>query len=527
MPKRNPLALPVTQVALSRRLLAAGLVTLVLLGSWLRLHHLGRASLWSDELFTLAIALHHPLVPEAGQPWYRAITVTEIGDGDTFLTAKAGEQSPPLFDLLSKASVQLLGPTEVAARLPSAVAACLLLLCCAWLAWRARDAWARRVLCWTLLLLAFYPVLVIYAKDARAYSLGASLLGVGALQWLLRWRDGWRQWRAPGWAEALALSLACLTHYNAIAMVAMLVLPDVVMACKTRSRQAWWRFAAMAIIVLPWLVLSARTILFTARGGAGWGPRTGWQFALATLEGSVAILHPAWLVACGLLLVGLAGYRLGRRHALPGSVGRLLDAPHVVAAGVLTTMMTLHVATAGKMAASAGMVNPRYYIFMIPLAAVLLAVVLAELRPRWAQAIAALAVVLLAAPWLRTTWWMPNEDFRSMARFVAQDAPPEVPVLFPWQPNRDTYRIYLDRMLGIDNRARMVAVSTPQEVPAVCQRLSGQRHVAALGHASGRERINEVYAACGQRWPHRFVQQYQATFAEQWYADPPVKVPQR
>jgi len=225
--------------------------------------------------------------------------------------------------------------------------------------------------------------------------------------------------------------------------------------------------------------------------------------------------------------VGLAGYRLGRRHALPGTVTRLVDAPHVMAAGVLVAMVLLHVAAAGKMAASAGMVNPRYYIFMIPLAAVLFAVVLAELRPRWAQTIAVLAVVLLAAPWLRTTWWRPNEDFRSMARFVAQDAPPEATVLFPWQPNRDTYRIYLDRMLGIDNRGRMVAVSTPEEVPAVCQRLSGQRHVAALGHASGRERIDEVYAACGQRWPHRFVQQYQATFAEQWYADPPVKVPQR
>ncbi len=109
-------------MSLRRRWLAGLLGVLVAFGVGLRLHHLDEKSLWADELFTLAIAKYYPFLPEEGQPLYRRISVLQIGDGDTYLTAKAAEQSPPLNDLLEKITVTWLGTTEFAARLPAVVA---------------------------------------------------------------------------------------------------------------------------------------------------------------------------------------------------------------------------------------------------------------------------------------------------------------------------------------------------------------------------------------------------------------------
>jgi hypothetical protein len=520
----------VTASAGSRRLLAFGLVFLVLLGSWLRFHQISKNSFWVDELFTMTVALYHPVVPDAGQPWFRQIYVTQIADGDTFLTVKAGEQSPPLHDLLVKASVQTLGDSEFAARLPGALLACLLLAWCAWLAWREKDDWVRSVLCWTLLLLVFFPVLVIYAKDARAYSLGVSMVGAGALQWAMRWRHGWRSWQPPGWAEIVPFTLACLAHYNATAMVAMLLCADALMTAKTRSRQGAVRLLVLGVVVLGWIAINARTILFTARGGVAWGTHSGWVYARSTVEGALAILHPPWLMLAGVLLVGVLCFETGRRSiAGGGTTGDrpLWRSPKAVAWYVVIAIIVLHTALAGRIAASAGMLNPRYYIFMIPFGAIAFAMLLAELRDRRPKILMAIAMVALAIPWLRTTPWMPSEDFRSMTRFAVQGADKDTLFVFPWAPNRDMYRVYLDRMLGGDSRLRMVGISTPEEVPTVCQRLAGARHVVVMGHGSGWPRMEEIYAACGTRWPHRFLQRYKVTFAEHWYADAPAAAPSR
>src|ERR1035437_7167135 len=115
------------RLSLSVRWFGVLLGLLVAVGVGLRIHNLNQRRLWGDELGTLSIAQFYPFLPEAGQLLYRRIQVRQIGDGDTFLTAKAAEQSPPLNDLLEKATVNWLGATEVAARLPAALAACALL----------------------------------------------------------------------------------------------------------------------------------------------------------------------------------------------------------------------------------------------------------------------------------------------------------------------------------------------------------------------------------------------------------------
>jgi len=498
-------------MSLSGRWFGILLGLLVAVGVGLRFHDLDQRSLWGDELGTLGIAKYYPLLPEGGQPLYRRIQIRQIGDGDTFLTAKAAEQSPPLNDLLEKATVNWLGATELAARLPAALAACALLVWFAGFAWRHPDPYVRRVLGWSLLLLVLYPALVLYAKEGRAYSVGVSLVGMAGLLWLLRWRDGWRCWRSPGWAEIGLFTLACYSHYIAALLVLLLLSADAVMASKLRSRQAWCRLLTLGLFFLVWLILNSHAILFTSEGGVAWHRLGAWEHVLTTLNDALAVMHPNWLGLTGLVLFGLVLLRSLRGQTL-------WSRPGVVRLGVLAGLTVLFIALAGMVTAKTGMAHPRFFIFVLPFEAVMMGLVLAELRQRWLIAGAVLLLVALAQPSMRLTLSSNKDDFRAMTLAGVRDSDKDTLYLYQWLPNRDIYRVYLERFLGQDPRARMIGISTFQEVAQVCEQIKGHSHVVALGHVYGKGEIDAVYAHCGVRWPQRSHEQFHNTFAEHWRA---------
>jgi hypothetical protein len=487
------------------------LLFLVVLGSAIRLHHLGSMSLWADELFTLSMALYHPLVPEDGKAWFRSTSVYEIQDGDTFWTAKAAEQHPPLHDLLEKISINLLGVSEFSARLPGALASCMLLAWFAWFAARSKDPQMRATLVWALLLLACSPVLVAYAKIARPYSLGTTLVGMGALLWLLRWWHGWRQVRSPGWGEILLLLLACYTHYNAAALAAMLLGADLVVACKTRNVTTLKRIAFLGAAFSLWLVPAAHTIVATAGGRMAWDRYTVPQNVFSTFTGVAVVVHSPWLW----MFLAASWFALARhlfrspQQALPAWLTRLF---------FLCSLILLYLGLAGFIVAKAGMAHFRFYVFAVPLFAIAAATLLAQLRRRWAIAVAALLISATALPAQNAKRLIADEDWRSMTQAAVRGADEHTVFLFPFVPNRDHYRIYLEKYLQQDSRLRMVGVSNKEDISSVCERLSSARHVAVMGYASSRQIIDDVYAACGRSWPARERHEFTNTFAEHWRA---------
>lgn len=499
---------------LTARISGVLLSILLVVGLGLRLAHLDQRSLWTDELFTLAIALYHPLIPQAGHPAYRQIQVMEIIDTDTFLTAKAAEQSPPLNDLLVKASLSVLGATEIAARLPAALLACALLAWLAVFAWRQTDPYLRRVLHWSVFLLTLYPVLLMYAQEGRAYSPGVSLIGMGGLLWLLRWKDGWRNWRPPGWPEVLLLCLASFTHYNATLLVALLLLPDAVVSIWRRSAQGVIRLLTLGALVLAWIALNAHAIFFTASGGVAWATTAnGYQFVITAAQDALATLHPAWLGLATLLLVAMMGMNYRGDQQQPYFARPVAQRLYALAALTLA-----YLTLAGKVAAMAGMEHPRYYIFIIPFVAIAMAMVLAEVRSTWGSIVVALAFTVLAPASARLEQSYNQDDFRAMAVAAVNGNYPDTVFLYPLPPLRDVYRVYLHRYLGADPLQRMVEIGTEQDIQRVCEQLQTKTHVVALGHAWGQSIINAVYGACGHQWPVRSAETFHNTFAEHWRA---------
>ena len=495
-----------------RRYLAGLLGLLLVVGTGLRFHQLDEKSLWSDELFTVAMAKYYPFLPEEGQPLYRRISVVEIGNGDTFFTAKSADQSPPLNDLLEKVTVSWLGTTEFAARLPAALAACALLLWYAGFAWRHADPVVRRVLLWSLLFLTFYPYLISYAKEGRAYSVGVSLLGMAGLLWMLRWRNGWSTWEPAGWLEIGLFTLACYAHYNAALLVALLLLPDAVMAWKQRSRKAWLGLFSLGLVFSIWIALHAHTILFTSSGRVAWAQKSAGEYVLLTLQQAPQALHTYWLVFTAIVSLGLLLKRWRLHQGLwPRSNAKALQ--------TLGGLILLYIAGAGLLAAKAGMFNPRYYIFILPFVAVAMGTVFAQLQQRWSIASAAVVVVALALPGIHSLESRQNEDFRAMAESAVSGSDPSTLFLFPWEANRNTYRVYLESFLGgVDVSSRMVGISLPGEAAKVCERLRDSNHIAVVAHLSGRDLIDAVRASCGSQWPQHTLNGFHGTFTEHWKA---------
>jgi hypothetical protein len=91
--------------------------------------------------------------------------------------------------------------------------------------------------------------------------------------------------------------------------------------------------------------------------------------------------------------------------------------------------------------------------------------------------------------------------------------------LFPWEANRNIYRVYLEKFLpGMDLRSRMVGISSPGEAAQVCERLGESKHISVIAHESHNELIDAVLASCGSQWPRRSRKNFYGTFAEHWMA---------
>ena len=494
------------------RFSCALLLVLLAWGVSLRLHHLDHRSMWVDELFTLAIAQYHPFVPEQGQPLFRRIQVMQITDDDSFLTAKAAEQSPPLNDLLEKATITWFGATELAARLPAAFFACLLLIWFGGFALRHPDPAIRYVLRWCVFLLALHPALILYAQEGRAYSAGASLLGMAGLLWMLRWRSGWQHWRPPGWVEIALFGLASYSHYNATLLAALLLVPDGLMAIRQRSLQGFIRLGFLAAVVCSWLFLNAHTILYTSEGGVAWADAKPWdQVIWNAIQDALAILHPYWLVIAAVLLVLLIAVKNIRLNA-NNYLSRTTELWLCILAGLTLVYLLL----AGKVAATAGMAHPRFFIFVVPFVIVMIALLLAEIRHRFAILTLALLFVACSGQSMRLQESTNNDDFRSMTTTAIQGIDAGTVFLYPLAPLRDVYRVSLHRYLGVDPIQQMTGITEAQDAAQICRQLKGKEHVVALGHAWGQSLVDAVYTICGQQWPSRTVDRFHQTFTEHW-----------
>jgi 4-amino-4-deoxy-L-arabinose transferase-like glycosyltransferase len=162
------------------------LLLIVALAIATRFSTLAFQSLWLDEAFTLA---------ESGQPWSELIR-------DLF----DPHQAYPLYILGMRLWYSLFGTSEVALRLPSAIAG-VCAVPALYLLGRRLFNWQTGML--AALLLALSPLAIWYSQEAKAY---AFLLLLSVVTWLLLWRAIEQPSRGTWGVFATATLVALFTH---------------------------------------------------------------------------------------------------------------------------------------------------------------------------------------------------------------------------------------------------------------------------------------------------------------------------
>jgi hypothetical protein len=257
------------------------------------------AQLGNDELFTLYFAR----LPGMGDVWRELRTGVE--------------QTPPLFYVLTRASLRAFGDTSLALRVPE-LAGFALATVSALIA-VARRSSALYGLLAALLLLGTQATF--YAFEARPYALVLGLVAAGFLGWQLRTDGRGGSAAVVGMTAALTAAVAC--HYYAILAVAPIVAGEAARAWR-RRRIDTAVAAGLAAAVLP--LVAAAPLIDGARAYSGtfwtevaWVDAiefNGWLFRTSAVSGELAPRLPLALLVW--LLCGLALHALLFRPRRPG-----------------------------------------------------------------------------------------------------------------------------------------------------------------------------------------------------------------
>lgn len=388
-------------------------------GLGLRFWHLSGPSLWEDELFSVGVVLNNPLLPPAGGDWFRSASFHQLQAGDTFWTIKGADQSPPLFELVAKLFVAVFGDSEWALRLPSALAAAAALGLLAWLAWRRRGQPDGMVCVTMLALMACCGLLVFYAQEARAYSLGTALTTALTLFFLQRLRQGWQQASLPGWGEVTLAILAALTHYSALILAAVLLAGCGWQAARRHDWRALARMALIPLCALAWIVLAHRGYQMARKGHIGWIAERGYPQALALVAENLADKALGWPLALILLLalaLGLAAVAKKDAAASPAPAAPLPASMLWALLGAVAVYGLL----SGYVVYKSRIEHPRHLTFVLPLVFAAAGVAVARVRAYSRAGAWLLLALMVAASWPGLKAWQMEQrsDFRSVAQYA-------------------------------------------------------------------------------------------------------------
>ena len=249
------------QLSVLKHPFALAIALILILGISFRCLNLDRKVYWHDEVFTsVRVVGYTGAEIEAqvfnGQP----ITAAELQRfqqltpdkdfADTFYALAKHAEHPPLYYLLLRGWAQLFGSSVVAFRSLSVVFSFLVFPCLYWLCQELfGSGWVSAV---ALLLLAVSPVHVLYAQEAREYSLWTVTILLSSVTLLRATRRGdWRNW--AGYGLSLTLGL-----YTSLLMVLAAIAQGLFVLITTRKSQ-WLAYGltvfATLVLFSPWLAV--------------------------------------------------------------------------------------------------------------------------------------------------------------------------------------------------------------------------------------------------------------------------------
>ncbi|HEY0202417.1 MAG TPA: glycosyltransferase family 39 protein [Burkholderiaceae bacterium] len=469
---------------------------LAVLAFGLRFHALTAQGLWSDELFSVATITQ----VGDGLPWYayEAKNLPDLRLGDSFLTWKAAENSPPLFEILLWAWTRVFGVSDLALRAPSALLGSLAPLV---LFGGLRRPLGLLPAFLGGLLFALSPSAVAYSQEARSYAL-LMLLATWATVRLVRYAVPTPADPAtrPGdfRVDVLVFVLLSYTHYTGLILSGALAGIRFLFALRYRRPlgEFWW-FALVPLLLAPWMALNWHAMRAAGSGIFGWR-----DFHVQDITGLMLPMAADYFVPgkYSLLLAGvaaLAGAAWGM--AGQGWRGLLRDARLWLVLAFAATV-ALHFGYGIYTAFHARVWHPRYFLVMLPLCMTGFALLFAQAgRRRLLPALTTLAIAAASVPALHAYYTdSTKEQYREASRYIAQHTQGRPLVVAAWTSNTIYFNHYLRLFMPQAGLAYdLTSLKTDEDVAALCQRrLAPGTQVVLFQHAMHRFYFEQVRQQC-------------------------------
>jgi uncharacterized membrane protein len=250
---------------LRQRWLWGLIVLLIATGVVLRFVNLDRKVYWADEAYTslrisgyterefIRTAFTGDRLTVAELQRYQHPTSAKTW-GDAFRAFRGNAEHSPLYFLLARVWVQFWGSSIATIR---ALSACISLLAFPALYWLCRELFASRpVTAVALAFLAISPLHILYAQEARQYSLWTvtTLFSGAALLWTLRTQTR-RSWSVYALSIALGLYSHLLFALVAIAQAVYVAVQEKWRLSKVTLAYLLSTLAGVTLF-LPWLIVA-------------------------------------------------------------------------------------------------------------------------------------------------------------------------------------------------------------------------------------------------------------------------------
>lgn len=420
---------------------AAVLGAIILVGALLRFYGLGAQSLWSDELASWRQS-HQASIAD----------VIEVGVRPT--------PYPPAFQILLFFVEKHVGESEIALRVPSAIAGVFAIVAMFFL---AKQLYSEREGLIAAGLLAFSYQSVYYSQEARAYSL-LLLFSILSAHFWFRAREQLevddRMAASTAAAYAMCAIVTQYLHHFGLLLVAI-QLGALALLFVRRPRALGWVLAVAAVVVaayLPWLGY----LIEDFGEGHHYLPRPGlhsvsefWRFLYFDTSG-----YLAWFVAL-LFAIAIGRTLADRRGSGRGDLVAWLRSPTALLIAWLVVPFALAYL---RSLSSSPILNNRNLLISLPPAMLLLAramtCALGNVRLQLLTA-AAIAAILIYGPFVKGGYYRypRKEQFREAAAAVAarDDALGDVRVVaYAWAA--ESFDYYLERT-GAARRVDLLAGS--------------------------------------------------------------------
>ena len=430
---------------------------------------LTRFSLWEDELYSIGL-VSATGGWGAGIEWAKDPNLLTMQDG--FWTWKLTDPHPFLYDAVLWIWVKIFGVSDFAVRSLSALIGTALVLTAAQL---SRSLGRSVSILYAFVLTGSFIVLL-ESQDCRSYILAALLSSFVCIDFvkILSTRRPDDQQLAekvagPSWRMLMEVAALCLTHYYGILLAFAVFLLSTVHLQRNG--------AALTKIIIRWSVAMLPVFAYMVVGVHGILSKTNAppgikftyaQAAVFLLEQLGAMIAPHYGTAAVCLLGILGLFSAVKMKVGAGRVGAVTGRPafkDYVALNFFMVLCIFFLLMAVTMR-RAEYFNPRYFIFIVPVMALFLAV--SGSIGKWRRCIAWVMILLSVASGI-LTWRAIDHpqnwgDWRGSARFIASNYEKGDVVIEPWPPIHMYYAHYLSQFIPGPGSDYLVGLASVAEL---------------------------------------------------------------